>query len=291
MPKTPKSRPIKSESREEQSEQDIESESEQETEHVQETPETHDHHPQNPLDGLNKMANQTTFGELSIAQGPPFSVVASQIRDENTKEKLRAILCDFGLDPQQFEKGLSMGKILIPQLSEYCAILLVHQLRNLNLDIEEFGLSAQVHPLKDEHNEASETSKGIPPARDSGESRAESRDFQQWQGDKIFISHSPHTSYTIKEYLGPVRAARKVFSDELAGLPRLEDLNPGPGGEYGGHLAHYEGLIKELQEQATRKGAHGLVDLNFQLNPLASDAHQEGGAEYLLLATGNLVRF
>ncbi|MCY4644052.1 MAG: hypothetical protein OXB88_05485 [Bacteriovoracales bacterium] len=119
----------------------------------------------NPLKDIQKMTDRVAYGPLSLGLGPTFSVAVRSIGDEETKEELKHLLTEVGLDVGQFERGLSHGQILIGQINEYCAILLAHKLRNLRVDVE-VGLSGEVHP-SDSYDD--EGQRGIPDGTDEGQ--------------------------------------------------------------------------------------------------------------------------
>ena len=103
-----------------------------------------------------------------MGQGPPFAVAIRNISDEDTKNELRRILGEVGLETEHFEQGLAFGQILVGQINEYCAIILAHKLRKLDVEIE-LGLAAAIHPPK---NYTDEAQRGIPrqPGREPSQS-------------------------------------------------------------------------------------------------------------------------
>ena len=88
------------------------------------------------LEDIQEFSSRLTYGKLALGQGPPFSVTIRNITDDETKDKLRQILGEMGLDANQFGPGMDLGQVLVGQINEYCAIFLAHKLRDLNVDIE-----------------------------------------------------------------------------------------------------------------------------------------------------------
>ena len=250
------------------------------------SPPTHQPELQKTIDEIQQLSSPLTHSQLALGQGPPFAVAIRNISDEDTKSELRRILGEVGLETEHFEQGLAFGQILVGQINEYCAIILAHKLRKLDVEIE-LGLAAAIHPPQ---NYTDEAQRGIPrqPGREPARNKAQELD--KWDHQKLFISTTSHAPYAIKEHLGPIQALRKVSSQQLATLPDLGDIDFADAPDYQDHLVHYQQLLQELKNEAHKCAAHGLIQLSFQLTPLHS-SDSDKITHYQLLATGNLVRF
>ena len=236
------------------------------------------------LEDIQQFSTHLTYGRLSLGQGPPFAVAIRNIRDEKTKNELRRLLGEMGLEVSDFEQGLTLGSVLVGQINEYCAIFLAHKLRNLNVEIE-LGLSSSIHLPK---NYEDEVKRGIPMDSSKDQSWERGENLDEWKYNDFFISTTSHSPHPIKEYLGPIQAVRKIYSDQLAHLPEIQDINVSEQTDYQDYLGQYQGLLEELKKGAIKRGAHGFIQLSFQLTPLTTEGQV---ACHQLLATGNLVRF
>ena len=239
---------------------------------------------QNTLEDIQQFSTHLTYGQLSLGQGPPFAVAIRNIRDEETKNELRRLLGEMGLEVGDFEQGLALGSLLVGQINEYCAIFLAHKLRNLDVEIE-LGLASSIHLPKNYEDEAK---RGIPKDFVKDQSREEGQNLDEWKYDDFFISTTSHHLDPIKEYLGPIQAVRKISSEQLAHLPDIQDINLSEKTDYQDYLGKYHGLLEELKNGAIKRGAHALIQLSFQLTPLTTEGRV---TSHQLLAMGNLVRF
>lgn len=238
---------------------------------------------QTTLEEVQKFSTHLTYGQLSLGQGPPFAVAIRNIKDEETKNELRRLLGETGLEVSHFEQGLALGSILVGQISEYCAIFLAHKLRNLDVEIE-LGPSVSIHPPQNYEDEAN---RGIPQIPAKNQSLEQGQNLDEWKHDDFFISTTSHSPYTIKEHLGPIQAVRKISPEQLANLPEIQDIDFSET-DYQDYLGHYQNLVQELKDKAIKQRAHGLLQLSFQLMPLTTKDKIIG---HQLLVTGNLVRF
>ena len=74
--------------------------------------------------------------DVDVRDAPSFFVIVRGIQKEEVRDKLRSIIDYIGLNPDQFEQGFEQGEILVGRISEYCAILLIHQIRDFDVEIE-----------------------------------------------------------------------------------------------------------------------------------------------------------
>lgn len=104
------------------------------------------------FEDVKTFAQNFSYGKASVGGGnPPYSIIVRHIKYAEEAQDILELLREFGvITPQNekdMERALELGSLLIPQISEFTAIVLAHKLRRFDLDLE-VGLSDEVHPSK-----------------------------------------------------------------------------------------------------------------------------------------------
>ena len=104
------------------------------------------------FEDVKTFAQNFSYGKVSLGGGnPPYTIIARNIKYADDAESILDILREFGIINDQNEKdtqkAMEFGALIIPQISEYTAIVIAHKLRRFDLDLE-VGLSDEVHPSK-----------------------------------------------------------------------------------------------------------------------------------------------
>ena len=104
------------------------------------------------FEDVKTFAQNFSYGKASVGGGnPPYSIIARHIKYKEEADDILELLREFGVVNAQNEKdterSLELGSLIVPQISEYTAIVLAHKLRRFDLDLE-VGLSDEVHPSK-----------------------------------------------------------------------------------------------------------------------------------------------
>lgn len=91
--------------------------------------------------------NITPNEHFSTAANPPYSIVIENIQYKEDAKDLQKVLEDFEIitaaNASDYQVAINNGRVLVPQISEYKAIMLGHALRKFNFSIQ-VGLSHQV---------------------------------------------------------------------------------------------------------------------------------------------------
>lgn len=198
---------------------------------------------------------------------PPFSIVIKNIKFSEDADDILASLKEYGIatptNESIFKTGLSSGSILITQLSESTAILLVHKFRQYDLEIE-MGLSEEIRPYK------TRDQKGLVSKGNLTQNKTESVDLKLTPdlSKTIPISTTPTLeNFVINRYIG-------IISEHT--------FIPGPEIETAPWEEKYSYLADQLKNKAIKLRGNAIVGINYQLTPI--DPNQ-----FKLTCTGSVV--
>lgn len=253
-----------------------------------------------------------SYGHILGGGNPPFSIVIRNIKFSEDAEDIKIILREFGLITSQneadIEKSLEFGSLLVPQISEYSAIVLAHKLRRFDCDLE-VGLSDEVHPARS----GDTNPRGLSKKESLKQNRAEAykKSEKEIAIDDIIVSttatlegHSiqkyigVHTSFTIVdeeelERLKFVQKARRSQS-ELYTYPINEDENNEANSEvaFNQYQNSFDLLFIDLCDQlkttAAKEKANALLRLQYQLTSLPFEKNNQGKNCYQLTCSATL---
>ena len=95
------------------------------------------------FDEVKTFAHTFSYGQVSVGGNPPFSIIVRNIKYKEDAESILSLLKEFGVvtdkNLNETKLALDIGSLLIPQISEYAAIVLSHKFRRFDCDIE-FGI-------------------------------------------------------------------------------------------------------------------------------------------------------
>jgi uncharacterized protein YbjQ (UPF0145 family) len=230
------------------------------------------------LNDVKNFVQNFSYGTIEGAGNPPFSIIVKNIVFEDEAEDILALLKEFNIandsNLTETEKAINSGSILIPQISEYTAIVLAHKLRRYDLDIE-VGLSDEIHPSKSgEINPRGLTKKES--IKQNIESEIKLTKLKLTI-DQMFLSPSNEISgYKTIKNLGIAHAHTIINEEDLDRLTFVykelrgntvpaEDLKLYKSYKVGHDLLHDE-LINEIKVNAYTEGANALLSIQFTLN-------------------------
>jgi uncharacterized protein YbjQ (UPF0145 family) len=261
---------------------------------------------------VKSFAQNFSYGQIQGGGNPPFSLVIRHLKYEEDKESILTLLSEFGLVTEQnqaeTQKALELGFMLIPQISEYSAIILAHKLRRFDCDIE-VGLSDEVHPSRSgEHNP-----KGLVKRESLRQNVSETykRDEDQSPLKEIIVATTAQLEgHIIKKYIGVQTSFAIVDEEELERLKfvqnqernarALHDYHPDENEELSSERAFQDyknsfdflfiSLVEELKSKAQKEKANALLGLNYQLQLLPFEKTSNGKNCYQLTASATMAQ-
>jgi uncharacterized protein YbjQ (UPF0145 family) len=234
---------------------------------------------------VQNFANNFSYSSPPTGGNPPFSIIIKNLKFSEDVESILIFLKEFQIitpeSEEDYKKSMSYGFLLIPQISEYLAILLTHKLRRFDIDIE-IGLSDQIHPSKsEEYNPRGLTSR-THLSQNKSDHHVMSRD-QITPEQMLVTTTGTFVGHKIEKYLGIETAFRIIDSDDLDRLHFIQQSLNGSLDFLGNQEKNdyldftnnfhqiYTDLINELKEMAFQKSANSLLGLSFTLTPFLSE--------------------
>jgi uncharacterized protein YbjQ (UPF0145 family) len=228
------------------------------------------------------------FGEkIAIAHpridaSPPFSFMAKIPATEKNISRVRDVLTkdDYGVHFRDVEVQLKSGKLFVPKISEYAAIHLAMQLREICDDIL-IDLSSAVFKAKSGDAAESDFDNVLFDAEVFHTHTEDVRDLgSEPKSEKdLFSTHLEHLEgYKVTRVLSVLNVSKIVGADVAEDKTgrRLEDET--------------DSLVQELINRAFKLGAHGVIGMSFTLKSF--DIHTPLGKKrgLRLWGTGTAVR-
>jgi uncharacterized protein YbjQ (UPF0145 family) len=242
------------------------------------------------FDDVKTFANNFSYGQVQGGGNPPYSIIVRHIKFKEDADDILALLQELGVVNDQNENetktALALGSLLIPQISEYTAIVISHKLRRFDLDLE-VGLSDEVHPSKSGDNNP----RGLVKKdnlKQNISTRLKLSDIDN-SIKEILVSTLPAIQgYQVEKYIGVQTAFSIVEEAELEKLhfvqktqrdnSELYDYQSAESNDTTSEKAFndyhnsfkllYEDLTKQLQQKAFSQKANALLGLSFQISPL-----------------------
>lgn len=243
------------------------------------------------FEDVKTFAQNFSYGKASLGGGnPPYTIIARNIKYQDDAENILDILSEFGLINDQnrkdTEKAMEFGALIIPQISEYTAIVIAHKLRRFDLDLQ-VGLSDEVHPSKS----GVENPRGLLKKDSLKQNKSESlklSDLNTSIKDIIISTTSAIPGYFVESYIGVQTTFTIVEEAELEKLQyvakaerehsELFDYNDSEVStekifqDYQKSFdLLYADLTMQLKQKAFAQHANALLGLTFQLSPLQFD--------------------
>lgn len=248
---------------------------------------------------IQSTAETITYGNLELGNGPPFSVLIKILPEylkgntgnesvNELKNNVLNMLKDLDLvseeNLKQYANSFQHHHLLISQINEYSAIILVHKLKNFPLHLE-MGLSNEI--LEPKTYSPSENT-GIS-ANQNNESNFVYKSFKEFDHNQIHLTTMSDIPNAKKlEFLGPIQTMRVIQEDELGNIPELEaeinlkDLKKGQ--------EHFQSILDDLKKLAIDRGGNSVINIKYQLNPTDNPNSEFAQNLYHLYCYGDLVR-
>lgn len=268
--------------------------------------------PPERFEEVKSFAQNFSYGQIQGGGNPPFSLVIRNLKYEDDKESILSVLSEFGLVTEQNHdetvRALDLGSLLVPQISEFSAIVLAHKLRRFDCDLE-VGLSDEVHPSKSgEHNP-----KGLVKKDSLRQNISESykKSEEQPEAKDIIVSTTAQLEgYVVKKYIGIQTSFAIVDEEELDRLKfvqqqaraksELHDYHPEESDDLSNSTERafldykssfdylFVTLAEELKSKAQKEKANALLGLSYQLQSLPFEKTPSGKNCYQLTASATM---
>ena len=230
---------------------------------------------------VKNYAESISQEKVPEAPNPPYSLILNNILYTEDVEEIKAILKEYAVITQDNEKliedELNNQHLLIPQMSEYTAISILHRFKKLDLDIV-FGLSEELHPPENYTQDA----RGLISKKNLHQNVK--REFfleQSCDPEEIVLTTTPFLEgYHIQQYLGI------VTEHSLTNFTQIEIHDED---QHSSKIqAIYDNLAENLKLQASKLHANGVVGIQYELRPLVEISSEEE-IKYKITCTGNAV--
>lgn len=260
------------------------------------------------LDEIKTFAQNFSYGQTDGGGNPPFSVVIRNIKYEEDAEDILILLRELGIitstNEDETKRALEMGSLLVPQISEYCAIILAHKLRRFNCDIE-LGLSDEVHPSKSgETNPRGLLKKESIRQNTSSHYRKAENNIT---AEEIIVSTTASLQgYNVLKYIGVQTSFAVIDEEELERLKHVQSTIRSHS-----TIQNYEiddvitdektftdyknsfdllfsDLLDQLKTKAIKENSNALLGLNYQLTSLPFEKSANGYASFQLTCSATL---
>lgn len=263
---------------------------------------------QEKFEEVRNFAQNFSYGQIQGGGNPPFSIIIRNLKYASDAEDIITILREFGLvtdqNLQETEKALSFGSLLIPQISEYSAIVIAHKLRRYDCDLE-VGLSDEIHPSKSGESNPRGLMKKDSLRQNKKESFKKSED--DTPAKEIIVSTTATLAgHVIKKYIGVQTSFAIVDEEELERLKFVQktvrmqsvlhnyetDESVTSERAFKDYQNSFELLFTDLCDQlkarAMKERANALLGLNYQLTSLPFEKSALGGSCYQLTCSATL---
>jgi len=217
--------------------------------------------PPSAMDAVRDFSEHVTIGEPALSASYPFTLMIEGELGTLEREKLLEFLGreNMGIREMDLEPQFESGRVLIPRISEYAAILIVQLLRSCD------GIRMRMLP---------------------SDSSADWASIDQ-PGDRIttWSAEPAHPAESIAVSALSALPDARPFSviDALSASARLKSaaIEAEESTEY---LECVENLKRELKYKAWRKGATAILNFSVSLTPLSDPTR------YRLTAVGSAIR-
>jgi uncharacterized protein YbjQ (UPF0145 family) len=264
---------------------------------------------------VKKFATNITVGKMTKGGNPPYAIILKGIKYQQDAEDIKRILREHELieDEKLLDDSMARGSILLSQLAEFSAVVLVNQFRHLGVEIQ-MGLSEEIHPSKNYDNKQI----GLLNKDNIRQNkRLVSEGISEVSLDEVIVSTTSHIEgYKIEKYLGLITQHLIINKTELplndsGEMPPVEftedDLEK-PFYEQDNFLAEenleekrstgaqegaedyifplsgqYTDLTQQLKKQAIKVHANAIVDIQFHFDAI------ENTENYKISAIGSSV--
>ena len=239
-----------------------------------------------------------SYGKSSgVGGNPPFSLIARNIKYKEEAEDILNLLSELGLvnasNEKEISRSLELGSLLVPQISEYAAIVVAHKLRRFDLDLE-VGLTDEVHPSKS----GEVNPRGLIKKENIRQNRSEREEISEFVTNinDILMTTAPMLQgHMVNEFLGvkstftiieeteleklqyvqktlrdnaPLIDLENSSEESLTSIKAFRDFNDS-------FILVYDELLNQLKQKALTLKANALLGINYQVTPLHFDRAQK----------------
>jgi hypothetical protein len=265
-------------------------------------------HSQEKFEDVKNFANNFSYGKILGGGNPPFTIIIRNIKYVSDAEDIMILLREFEIitdkNTRETEEALALGSYIIPQISEYSAIILAHKLRRFDCDLE-IGLSDEVRPSK----KGELNPRGL--LKKEGLYQNKSDHYKKSHDEtpikEIIVSTtSALEGYIIKKYIGVQTSFAIVDEEELQRLKFVQkaiksnlelknyDTEESVSNEraFSDYQYSFELLFTDLCDQlkgrAIKEKANALLGLNYQLTSLPFEKSANNSSCYQLTCSATL---
>lgn len=235
---------------------------------------------------------------FQTAANPPYSIIIENIQYSEDAQKLQNILTDFDIinaeNTSDYQKAINNGRVLVPQISEYKAIMLGHALRKFNFTMK-IGLSHQVFASSSQTDEF----RGLISKKFVTQNFKEnaSKRERNFEIDDIQVTSLAEIPDFNIEQLHDVKTLMSVISDEelqrleyvehtLRDQAHLDDvlrseqsMDEDTRSAYESYQKSFEYLytdmVLRLKQEAFDLGFNAVIGIHFQMTPMVNPAEQK----------------
>lgn len=214
--------------------------------------------------------NITVKAPQAVPAAFPFSVLIEGMLSDQEKEKLLDLLSreNFGFRELDLEPQLAQGRILLPRISEYAAVLVGQKMRGIQARIK-IGPSDSIFATKETQAEADPSTQGY----SAGGTFTLTRSEGVHLAEEIPVSADGLHLKTSEYELIDTLMASAVLKSKAVEVETTPD-----------YLDMVENLKRELKFKAFHKGAQAIFHFKVQLDFLSSPS------SYRLTAFGSAVK-
>ncbi len=248
----------------------LEQESKSESEEIQKESKPVKDYPANnghlEFNEIQASANQITYGNLELGNGPPFTVLIKITSDfsgdkNEVKNNILNLLKDLSLvspdNLARYESSFQRDNLLISQINEFSAIILVHKLKNFPIEIE-MGFATEVFEPKSYPNDDQSST--------NDKDQFEFKNLKSISNEEVFVTtlNNPN-NINAAEFLGPIQLIKKLSSTDLDSYPIVgEEVE---FKEITKNNKIFDSMINDLKLLAIKKGGNAIINLKYQISP------------------------
>ena len=238
------------------------------------------------LEDIKEFGEKLAIGSAHMEAAPAFSVLLTNKSgkfSEKEISEIRDVLTadDYGIRFEEIEIQLGAGKLLVPQISEFAAIMLAQKLRDVVDDIQ-LDLANEIYQSSAAEMVTPNEAYRVDSERfDQHREEIHDMDAEPKSERDLFSTTLPEIShFEITRILSAVTVSA-VLEAAVAESPTSPDFEKAT-----------EQLTRDLVAKAFKLGAHGVIGVAFNLRPIEAsrDAAGDRRHAYRLLGSGTAVR-
>lgn len=279
-----------------------------------------------PLEDLTHFAKEQLHIDYSAEGNPPFSIIVKNLRYYEDIEGILDVLTEFNLadNRESMRENLAHGQVLIPRLSEYVAIIICHKLRVFDCEIL-MGLTEEIHPPKSYESQ----DRGLITKKVLNQNKRHHFQAKDLLDNSLVMTTTLNQieGHVVKKHIGVITHSTVLNATDLNKSSQLEDeiidniapedqrrisrlrlkrenylasqsepdylrditVRPSVQKQNYNLDSIYKDLLEEIRVKAIEEKANGVIGINFTITPISIDSYLEGGAQYQVVCSGNLV--